>query len=119
MKSILGQYTTEYVNNENGDPLTAMNYENGELYMQENYAYDAQGRVVEIYRENYAGDWTLLIKNYYDGAMERPYYRQWGDEEYYEYEYEYDDERRLISETEKVYASDGKLFSVTTKTYEY
>lgn len=47
-----------------------------------------------------------------------PTTKKWGDSEYYMYEYEYDDLNRLICEKETYYSGD-KLFSITTKSYEY
>ena len=108
-------YENEY--DESGKLSTMYFYENGRLYMADIYTYDGQGRVVNKFRENY-GNWAFDIEYYYHGSDVRPYYIQWGENDYYMYEYEFDEYGRLISETELYYSYD-ELWSITVKTYEY
>ena len=112
-----GMYSQKYIYDKNGKLSVMYFYENERLYMEDVYAYDPLGRIANIARTNY-GNWSFNIEYSYEGDHENPYYKKWGDSEYYMYEYEYDDLNRLICEKETYYSGD-KLFSITTKSYEY
>ena len=112
-----GTYSYENIYDENGKLSIRYFYENERRYMEDIYTYDALGRIAIISRTNY-GNWSFNIEYSYEGDNENPYYKKWGDSDYYTYEYEYDDEGRLISEKETYYSGD-RVSSITTKTYEY
>ena len=117
-RSTGGYYESQYKNDADGKPLVCYHYDDDETcYMEDDYTYDSQGRVSSIYRENY-GNWSFVIDYHYHGTDEKPYYVQWGDDDYYMYEYTYDDKGRLIEEKQKYY-SDGELYSDQIKTYKY
>lgn len=116
-----GYYKYVYVNNSEGKPISCDFYENEDNFMHQDYTYDEYGRVSNIHRVNYWGDWTVDIVYHYDGDSEKPYMMEciYGDGSYSydEYSYYYD-ENRLIQEIDRHYYN-GELSSVITKEYEY
>lgn len=120
-----GMYKQIYENDNLGKHISCDFYENNNNYMHQDYSYDSQGRVSNIYRVNYGGNWTVNMVYYYDGDSEKPYLMEWiygdgtygGDYDYDEYSYFYDEDR-LIKEIDRYYHN-GELSSITTKEYEY
>ncbi len=122
VKTLYGAYTRTYENDGEGRPLKCYFYENGNCYMLDESSYDSEGRTSEVYRENYAGGWTVTMTYYYEGLSDKPSYVVWNHDDgsygQYEYKYTYDSWQRLIQSIEYYYY-DGELSSKIEKTYEY